>query len=44
MGYVIKACKRLDYSAEEISQLLKMLNTMFSNYTVEEAEEEYRNY
>ena len=44
MGYVVKACKCLDYSVEEISNLLKMLNTIFSNFTVEEAEEEYRNY
>ncbi len=44
IGYVILACKRLDYSTEEISRLLEMLNTMFSIFTVEEAEEEYRNY
>ena len=44
MGYVIKACKYLDYSVVEISRLLEMLNTMFSNFTVEEAAEEYRNY
>ena len=44
MGYVIKACQRLDYSIEEISNLFKMLNTIFSNFTVEEAAEEYRNY
>ena len=44
MGYVTKACKRLDYSAEEISRLLEMLKTVFSNFTVEDAEEEYREY
>ena len=44
IGYVILACKRLDYSTEEISRLLEMLNTMFSIFTVEEAAEEYRNY
>ena len=44
MGYVIKACKSLDYSTEEISTLLEMLNTLFSNFTVEEAEKEYRSF
>ena len=44
MGYVIKACKSLDYSDKEISTLLHALNTMFSNFTLEEAEEEYRSY
>ena len=29
---------------EEISTLLQALNMMFSNFTVEEAEEEYRSY
>ena len=43
VGYVIKACKSLDYSDKEISELLQALNTMFSNFTLEEAEEEYRN-
>ena len=44
MGYVIKACKSLDYSDKEISALLQALNMMFSNFTFEEAEEEYRSY
>ena len=44
MGYVIKACKSLDYSDKEISELLQALNTMFSNFTLEEAEKEYRSY
>ena len=44
IGYVILACKRLDYSIEEISNLLEMLNTMLSNFTPEAAAEEYRNY
>ena len=44
MGYVIKACKSLDYSDKEISALLQALNMMFSNFTLDEAEEEYRSY
>ena len=44
MGYVIKACKSLDYSEKEISALLQALNMMFSNFTLDEAEEEYRSY
>ncbi len=44
MGYVIKACKSLDYSEKEISALLQALNMMFSNFTLEEAEKEYRSY
>ncbi|SCX31180.1 hypothetical protein SAMN02910436_02668 [Ruminococcaceae bacterium P7] len=44
MGYVIKACKSLEYSDKEISALLQALNMMFSNFTFEEAEEEYRSY
>ena len=44
LGYVIKACKALDYSEKEISELLETLNTMFSNFTIEQAEEEYRDY
>lgn len=41
MGYVIKACKNLDYSEEEISTLLETISAMFSNFTIEEAEREY---
>ena len=44
MGYAIKACKALDYSEKEISEFVITLNAMFSNFTPEEAEEEYRNY
>ena len=44
MGYAIKACKALDYSEKEISEFVITLNAMFSNFTLEEAEEEYRNY
>ena len=44
MGYVIKACKSLEYSDKEISELLQALNMMFSNFTLDEAEEEYRSY
>ena len=44
MGYAIKACKALDYSEKEISEFVTALNAMFSNFTLEEAEEEYRNY
>ena len=44
MGYAIKARKSLDYSEKEISEFVITLNAMFSNYTLEEAEEEYRNY
>ncbi|MER2149898.1 MAG: hypothetical protein ABS987_12220 [Ruminococcus sp.] len=44
MGYAIKACKVLDYSEKEISEFVITLNAMFSNFTLEEAEEEYRNY
>ena len=44
MGYAIKACKSLDYSEKEIRAFVTTLNAMFSNYTLEEAEEEYRNY
>lgn len=44
VGYVIKACKALDYSSEEISALVEALNAMFSNFTLEDAEKEYREY
>ena len=44
MGYAIKACKALNYSEKEISEFVTTLNAMFSNFTLEEAEEEYRNY
>lgn len=44
MGYAIKTCKALDYSEKEISEFIAILNAMFSNFTPEEAEEEYRNY
>lgn len=44
MGYVIKTCKVLNYSEKEISEFVTTLNAMFSNFTLEEAEEEYRNY
>ena len=43
-GYAIKTCKALHYSEKEISEFTDTLNSMFSNFTVEEAEEEYRNY
>ena len=44
MGYAIKVCKALDYSEKEISKFVATLNAMFSNFTLDEAEEEYRNY
>ena len=44
MGYAIKACKALNYSEKETSKFIATLNAMFSNFTLEEAEEEYRNY
>lgn len=44
MGYAIKTCKALNYSEKEISEFVTTLNAMFSNFTLEEAEEEYRNY
>ena len=44
MGYAIKTCKALNYSEKEISEFVITLNAMFSNFTLEEAEEEYRNY
>lgn len=44
MGYAIKACKALDYSKKEIREFVITLNAMFSNFTLDEAEEEYRNY
>ena len=44
MGYAIKTCKALNYSENETSKFIATLNAMFSNFTPEEAEEEYRNY
>ena len=44
IGYAIKTCKALDYSDKEINTFINTINAMFSNYTLEEAEEEYRNY
>lgn len=44
MGYAIKTCKALNYSEKEISEFVITLNAMFSNFTLDEAEEEYRNY
>lgn len=44
MGYAIKTSKALNYSEKEISEFVTTLNAMFSNFTLEEAEEEYRNY
>lgn len=44
MGYVIKACQASGYPDEEISELLKALNTMFSNFTLEEAKSIYMDY
>ena len=44
MGYAIKTCKALNYSEKETSKFIATLNAMFSNFTPEEAEEEYRNY
>ena len=44
MGYAIKACKALNYSEKEISEFVITLNAMFSNFTLDEVEEEYRNY
>lgn len=44
MGYAIKTCKALNYSEKEISEFVTTLNAMFSNFTLEEAEEEYRDY
>lgn len=41
MGYVIKACKSLNYSREEISIFLGTISAMFSNFTIEQAESEY---
>lgn len=41
-GYVIKACRALDYTDEQTSALLQTLDTMFSTCTVEEAEKIYR--
>ena len=43
-GYAIKACQALSYTEEQIAELLKMLDCMFSNHTIEEAEELYREY
>ena len=44
IGYAIKTCKALDYSDKEINAFVNTLNAMFSNFTLEEAEEEYRRY
>ena len=44
IGYVIKTCKALDYSDKEINAFVNTLSAMFSNFTLEEAEEEYRNH
>ena len=44
IGYVIKTCKALDYSDKEINTFINTLNAMFSNFTLEEAEEEYQRY
>ena len=44
MGYVIQACRALDYPESEISALLKALKAMFSNHSVEEAEQTYRDF
>ena len=44
MGYAIKTCKALGYSDKEINAFLDTLSAMFSNFTTEEAEEEYRNH
>lgn len=43
-GYVIKACRALRYTKEQTDDLLEMLDCMFSNYSVNEAEETYREY
>ena len=42
MGYAIKTCKALGYSDREVNIFVETLSAMFSNFTVEEAEEEYR--
>ena len=42
IGYAIKTCKVLDYSDKEINTFINTINAMFSNFTLEEAEEEYR--
>ena len=44
IGYAIKTCKVLDYSDKEINAFINTLSAMFSNFTLEEAEEEYRRY
>ena len=44
IGYVIKTSKVLDYSDKEINAFINTLSAMFSNFTLEEAEEEYRRY
>ena len=44
IGYAIKTCKVLDYSDKEINAFINTLSAMFSNVTLEEAEEEYRRY
>ena len=43
-GYAIKACQALSYTDEQTAEFLKMLDCMFSNYTVDEAEETYREF
>ncbi len=43
-GYVIRACRALSYTDEQTAALLEMLDGIFSNYTVDEAEETYREY
>ena len=42
IGYAVKTCKALNYSKNEIDAFVTILNAMFSNFTLEEAEEEYR--
>lgn len=44
MGYVIKACQASGYPDAEISELLKALNTVFSNFTLEEAKRIYMDF
>lgn len=43
-GYVIKALERMEKPKEEIEKVLSSLNAAFDDFSIEEAEQTWRNF
>lgn len=42
LGYVLLACRMLEYRQEEMQELLAGVNLAFDNYSLEQAQKKYR--